>query len=146
MKRQTRAVETLPCKLTTEELLQKGVAIADAHAKMAELEKELDGIKKHFKAEIETCEKDIQKLGTQLQTGKEYREVECSITYDFDDKKIKTYIRKDTGEIVHEYPVSESDLQEELRFREELEAAKEEQAEEENAETPEEPVLPSPEE
>jgi hypothetical protein len=126
VKRPVRAVETLPCKLTTDELLQKGVAIADAHAKMAELEKGLDGIKKHFKAEIETCEKDIQKLGTQLQTGKEYRDVECSITYDFDDKKIKTYTRNDTGEVVHEYPISETDLQEELKFREEVERAKNE--------------------
>lgn len=136
MQRQTRSVDPLPCKLTVEELIQKGVELCDMHTKAEQLEKEFDGIKKHYKSQIEDAEKKVLEMRDQIQTRREYRQVECSIAYDFDDKKKKVYYRNDTGEIVREVPISEHELQEELKLREEAESEKED-----NAEAPEEPVV-----
>jgi len=120
--RPTRSVETIPCKLTVKEIIAKSQEQQSHLAKINELEKEAKGMAKYYKGEIEKAEKSVIFLSDQISTGREYREVECSITYDFDSKKEKVYRRVDTGETVRVVPISEFELQEELNFRAEEEA------------------------
>ena len=74
-------------------------------------------VAKRYKSEIETCKAEVARLRDQISTGKEYKDVECMIQYDFEVKKEKVYIRKDTGEMVRMIPLTERELQEELDLR-----------------------------
>lgn len=111
MQRPVRSVEVLACVLTNEEKIKKSQEMCNAHQKIDELELDLEGIKKRFKSDIEGNEKIVLELRQQISTGKEYREVECSIVWEFDKKK-KIYVRNDTAETVREVPISEHELQE----------------------------------
>jgi hypothetical protein len=111
MQRPVRSVEVLPCILTDEEKITKAQEMCNAHQKIDELELDLEGIKKQFKSDIEKLEKVALDLRQQVSTGKQYKDVECSIVWDFDEKK-KVYVRNDTGEVVRETPISEHELQE----------------------------------
>jgi hypothetical protein len=127
--RPVRSVEVLPCILTDDEKIAKSQEMCSALSKVDSLELDLEGIKKRYKSDMETYEKIALDLRQQVSTGKQYKEVECSIVWDFDKKK-KIYVRNDTGEVVHDVPISEYELQEynsELAAEEERLAAEKEE-------------------
>lgn len=101
--RPTRTVETLGCKLTNDELLEKGDRLSNI---LTEIENRL-------------AEKNI--LKDQVLSKKEYREVECSIEYDW-EKKVKRVIRTDNYVVVREAPINEFEIQEYMKELEENES------------------------
>jgi len=56
-------------------------------------------------------------IGHKLTSGKEYREVECLIEYDWKEKA-RRWIRKDTGEEAKQDIIPEDLLQEEMELQE----------------------------
>ncbi len=91
--------QTLPVRLTTEEKLQRGTALAKALQDCGALESDFAEIKSKFKARIETAELEVSKLGAIVRAGEEFREVAVEDVSDFERSVIST-MRLDTGEVV----------------------------------------------
>jgi ribosomal protein S28E/S33 len=115
----------LPCVLTDEEKIKYGLEQSEALQKMAECE----NLKKQFdtqiKADIEKHEARAHEIGHKLTSGKEFRQVECRIVRNWEEKT-RVWIRTDTGEIAQQDIIPEHELQEELELQEKK--TKEEQA------------------
>jgi hypothetical protein len=103
---------TVQCVLTDEEKAQCASQLAQAVSDKKQKEGEMETFRSQNKAEVTAAETKINLFAEKVNTGREFRSIECSIEYDF-DKKIKTWFRKDTGEIVKDDIISESELQEE---------------------------------
>lgn len=111
-KQQPRKV-SLACKLTDAQKLQysKGLAAAIAQRRSAE-----DNMKSHqtqLKAEIAGQEAQINLLSEKINSGHEYREVDCVFDYNW-KAKVKSLVRLDTGETVREAPIDDAELQQHL--------------------------------
>lgn len=124
--REDRVVELLSCKLSIEEVIEKADRQNSALARIAELEGELDGLKKHYNSEIKKSEAEVEVLRDQISARREMREVECIVSFDFETTKKKTKVRTDTGEVVCVSPILPSELQEELELKGRIEAEEKE--------------------
>ncbi len=120
MSRKEREVLTLSCKLNQKELREKSIEHADKLNEIDQLNKEMDDYKKGVKGQIAKLESEENILRDQVASGRVYRPVECTIFWDWEKKK-KTWRRTDTNEFVKEEPVTEYELQEEMKLREEQE-------------------------
>ena len=110
---QNKTTLHLECILTDTEKLNYSKEMAEAVGLRVRAEDGLKSASTQFKAQIAGHEAKINLLAEKLSTGREYREVECDVVKDF-KKKIKNYIRKDTGAVARTDELSESDLQTEL--------------------------------
>ncbi|EIP99353.1 hypothetical protein OpiT1DRAFT_03867 [Opitutaceae bacterium TAV1] len=91
-----------PCRvnLTHTELLEIGKQSADDRFKMHQLEDELDGIKKTYKARIEALDTACDLAAEKQKCGYEMRDTLCIWHYDIPTKGKKTLRRADTSEDV----------------------------------------------
>lgn len=105
----------LECTLTDQEKLAYSKTLSENVSKKARSEESLKSFQTQIKAEITSCEAQINLLAEKLNTGKEYRMVECEIRYDFKMKE-KKWIRTDTGEVAKQEVISEEELQEEMEL------------------------------
>jgi hypothetical protein len=103
----------LECKLTEAELKESGKKLADAIQKKTEVEARVESFKTQAKGEIAEIDATIGKMSALVNNEKEFRNVECEITWDF-KKGLKSFIRKDTGEIAKTEKISEEERQREL--------------------------------
>lgn len=126
--RLTKETRTLECILTDAEKLKYGAEMAELHYKKSRAEDQLKSIQSAIKADIAAHEAKINDLSQKISTGREYREVQCAIVYDW-DRKVKSSIRNDTGEIAHEDIIPDRELQEEMDLRK-LEEAKQDAGQE----------------
>jgi len=110
--RQKKDTLTLKCILTDGERLIYGAEQSAANSRRHRLEDELKSFKKQKDSEIAQCETVENLNAERVNNGYEFRPVACEIQYDF-DRKIKIWIRIDTGEIAKEDVISEEELQEE---------------------------------
>jgi len=110
--RQTKETLSLKCVLTDEEKLKYGAEQSAANAKRHRLEDELKSFKKQKDYEIAQCETSENLNAERVNNGYEYRQIACTINYDF-ARKVKEWVRSDTGEIAKEDIISEDELQEE---------------------------------
>lgn len=67
-----------------------------------------------WKAKISSEENHVNSVANKVGSGYEYRDIECTVTYDDPVAGDKTQRRNDTGEIVKIMPMDESEKQEEL--------------------------------
>ena len=111
--RKTKENLHLECILTDSEKLDYSKTLSENVSKRARAEEHLKSFQTQIRAEITACDATINMLAEKLNTGKEYRMVECEIKYDF-EKKERTWTRKDTGEIAQQDIIPEKELQEEL--------------------------------
>jgi hypothetical protein len=95
--RQTKDTLLLSCILSDSEKIVYGLAQAEALQKMEEAENRKKEFDSQIKADIERYEARAHEIGHKLTSGKEYRDVECTIEYDWKEKT-RRWIRKDTGE------------------------------------------------
>jgi hypothetical protein len=123
MARLKKDVRPLECILTNEEKLKYSFEMAEYLAKKTAAEARKKSFTAQIGSELAECEEHLSLLGNKIRTGREFRDVECSITYDW-DRKVKTWTRNDTNEIVKEDIITEHELQEEA----ELNAKKESNA------------------
>jgi len=108
----------LPCVLTNDEKLSYGLEMATETQRVVECEGRKQSFNSSIKAEIETHEARAHEIGNKLTSGKEYRDVECKIERNWEEKT-RRWIRLDTGEIAKEDIIPEHELQEELELNEE---------------------------
>ena len=111
--RPTKAVLPIECVLSNEDKLNYSRDLANAISKMKRAQDRSKSFSAQIKAEIQAYDATINLLSEKINAGKEFRDVECRIEYDW-DKKTKSWFRIDTGEIVAEDIITEKELQEEL--------------------------------
>lgn len=128
-------VEELPCPLTDEETLEMSSKLAGLHQQKLEVEGKKKEAVNDFGVRIKKIDAEVHLLSNNIYSGKETRNVECRMDYDWPAGK-KTLVRLDTGEVVREEVISDFERQQHMEFveRENGKAAKEDWPEEEVAE------------
>ena len=121
-KQQPRKV-SLACKLTDTEKLQYSKSLAAAIAQKRGAEDNMKSHQTQLKAEIAGQEATINLLSEKINSGHEYREVDCVFEYNW-KAKVKTLVRLDTGETVREVPIDDAEMQQRLDVDGEQEAGK----------------------
>jgi hypothetical protein len=116
---------SLECVLTDDEKLACSKLQNEAINQKSQAENELKSFSAQKKAEIAGADAIIALYYQKLSTGKEYRPIKCKVNYDF-EKKIREWVRLDTGEICKQDIIPEEDIQEEI----ELQAKEQEKANE----------------
>jgi hypothetical protein len=114
--RKTKETLTLECILTEKQRMDYAKEMALNYNKKTAAENQLKAFKSSMNDIIDGCDAKISELNRKVDTGKEYREVNCEIDYDF-DKKTKTWTRTDTKEICKDDIITEYELQEEMNFQ-----------------------------
>lgn len=103
-------IKYLPCDLTADELLEKGRSLAERHAEIADIRRQMKEKSSEFKEQISEIEGDISTLTKEIRSRAEHREVIVVEKFDFAEKRV-AQVRKDTGEQVYSRPMSEDELQ-----------------------------------
>jgi hypothetical protein len=89
--------------------LMKAMNDLDAEARRFESEKAV------HKQNVEICNAEIQKLRTAIDTRQEWRELQCSLEYDF-QRGMVNVIRPDTFEPIKTRSMTKEELQKALPF------------------------------
>lgn len=108
---------TLKCVLTDAELQTKGAQLADAIDEGARIEEEFAEVKNGFKGRIDGAKGRAAALASTVRAQAEYRSVKCQRIYMFDEGVVSE-IRTDTGEIIGERMMTDSDRQQYLPLEE----------------------------
>ena len=103
----------LECTLTDKERLAYSKLLAEEISAKKRAEDELERFRKQQNATISGNDAQINLLSEKLNTGREFRDVECTIELNF-ATNTATITRNDTGELVKERPLKESERQESL--------------------------------
>jgi hypothetical protein len=111
--RKTKDNLVLECVLTDKEKLDYSKTLSEKITEKQRLEESLKSVQTQMKADITSCEGTINSIADKINTGKEYRHVECEIKYDF-KKGMKRWIRIDTGKEAKVETIREDELQEEF--------------------------------
>lgn len=110
---ETWGKELLPCKLTTHELLEKGLDLEAALARRDEIEWERKKAADAFKEQLDDQAGKIRELRKCIRTREEERAVTIRITLDYRrGQVIRT--REDTGEILSERAMTATERQQEM--------------------------------
>lgn len=105
--------QTLRCKMNAEELAIRAKELSEKLVQKTGLENELAVVSTKFKTDIKLLESSVRLLADKVHTGYEDRLVDVSIEYDF-DKGVKSFVRKDTGEIFKTDAITAADRQQEF--------------------------------
>ena len=108
-KEKFRAEDLLDCKLTVEELNEKGERLASLNQDAASLEGEAKTKASEFKAKINSCTAEITTLALIISKKSERRNVKCEIKFNTPIDGQKTFIRLDTGEIIRTCLMSDTE-------------------------------------
>jgi hypothetical protein len=100
-------------KLSDEEKMATTMEIVNLLDAISQVEDDLKSYQTEKKAEIAKCEAIVNIARTKISRGKETKWVNVKLLRDFDKKK-KSYIALDTGEIVKVLSMTEDDMQMEL--------------------------------
>lgn len=88
----------LECILSDQEKLVYSKDLGENITLKSRSEEALKSFQTQKKAEISGHEAKINLLADKINTGREYREVECDLKFDWEEKT-KSWVRKDTGEV-----------------------------------------------
>lgn len=113
---------SLKCKFTEPEILALGRELAEKNELASQLNAEKKRFVKEFDAKVAEAEAQIQLASGKIQSGYEYRSVECSETLGEPDENRKTVRRLDLNEIVEVRELSAEERQRALDFEKEGEA------------------------
>lgn len=108
-------LKTLPVRLTGEEMIAASKELTKCLNDLDQAESKLENFKKMQKAETGKIESQIQIERVKIQTGEDFREVECMVDISVKDHT-KTVTRMDTGEIINTSKLNNDDLQYQLDF------------------------------
>ncbi len=106
----------LSCILTDPERIKYSQQLAEAIQERGREEDDLKSYKSSAKFRQDSIDGRVNDLTTKISTGKEFRDVECEIVWDF-KKREKTWKRKDAKEVVRTARITDEELQEEIRFQ-----------------------------
>lgn len=107
--------KSLPCVLTQEEIINKAKEMTEQMGVLCDLENRKKEAMSDFLAKQKSCEANINSSRQIVYSGKEYRNIECYLEFDF-EKNIKQLIRTDTGEIYETQTISSEEKQEHLEL------------------------------
>lgn len=110
----------LPCKLTNDERLERGVQLAEVGEKIGNEEKRQVDVKAEMKARMTGLESESARLGTIVRRNEEYRDVLVQEIYDYERGTV-VQVRTDTGEQIAKREMTTSERQEVLPFKDEKE-------------------------
>lgn len=113
-KRRT-TTETLSCVLTDDELRERGEQLAKAIEDIATEQKNQESIKAEMKSSIATLEARRDALAAQVRRKAELRQVEVEEVTDYVSGRFSRS-RLDTGEVIHERPLTNDERQASLEF------------------------------
>ncbi len=109
--------ESLPVRLTEEEIIARGAEMADAEAKLDAAERGLDeqiesarAGRKIAEERIAEARREVRRLGKIVREGREDRLVDVTEQLDVAASAVHT-VRLDTGEIVRTRSMNEADRQ-----------------------------------
>lgn len=125
--------EYLKCDFTDSEIAEAAKELARANSRKASIEQQKKDVDAQLKSEIVAQETIIGRLAAQINTGSEYRNVECRVELDTPEAGKKRTIRLDTGEEVSVKAMTDTDRQMVLDLQGKAEAA---EAEEKKAKEP----------
>lgn len=103
----------LRCKLTQEELLDRGQSLAYHLSDVAAIEADLASYKSSCKGRLDMANAKVQQYQQQVAEQAEWRDVECRDEYDYTTRTVIS-VRLDTGETLGIRPMTEDELQGEL--------------------------------
>ncbi len=129
--------ELLRCELTDSEMADAARELARSNQRCASIEQQKKEVDSQLKAEIEAEKTKIARISSLINTGSEYRNIECRVDLDLPDPGKKTTYRLDTGEEVSVKNMTDADRQMALDLREKADA-------EDAAKHPEPIVTPPP--
>jgi hypothetical protein len=115
MARKEKDTLDLECILTDPETLKYSRELAENLSRLNQLDAREESFKTQLKADRAEVELKVASYSEKIKAGKEYRQVECQIVYDWKAGK-RYWYRNDTGEQVRESKISEEDLQEHLKL------------------------------
>ena len=104
---------SLRVELKPEEIAESADRAAQMIADRDSKDEEQKAQAKHAKAIIEGLEGEIRRLSNEVRTKATYRDVECDRIFDLRTKTL-TEKRTDTGEVLFERPLTETECQREL--------------------------------
>lgn len=110
----------LEVDLTKDEKIEIGKELAELHLAVVGLELERGDLKEQIKdidAKIKINEGDMDILFKKIGSGKEEREVECTVLIDY-EKREKVVTRNDTGMEVERRPITDQEAQTTLEYEE----------------------------
>ena len=110
----------LEVDLTKDEKIEIGKELAELHLAVVGLELEKGDLKEQIKdidAKIKINEGDMDILFKKIGSGKEEREVECTVLIDY-EKREKVVTRNDTGMEVERRPITDQEAQTTLEYEE----------------------------
>lgn len=116
-----KSKRTLQCKFAPAELLQLGKDLAERTKLYSQTEAEKKQVTKQFDAKLAEIEAQIQQLSNNLQSGYEYRSVDCTETVGEPEENRKTVRRLDTNEVVEVRELTNDEKQRKLEFEKEQE-------------------------
>ena len=108
-----KVVKELRCKLTDEELLERGQALARALEQRQKREADGKAFAANVKSDIEQYKKEGLRLTSHIAEKSEWRKVECDEVHDFEAGTVSV-VRLDTGEVVSERRMWDEERQEDL--------------------------------
>lgn len=99
----------LECLLSDAEKLTYSKDLGEQITLKTRSEEALKSFSTQKNAEITGHEAKINLLADKINTGREYREVECEIKFDWEEKT-KSWVRKDTGEVAKVENMTEDEI------------------------------------
>jgi adenine-specific DNA methylase len=102
--------ENLKTKLSPEELAEYAKTLSEKYIENVQLEADKKGVVAEYKAKIDVILGQMGLLSQKVSTQQEWRDVDCHWGYNWDTDK-KVLIRQDTGEVVREDKITQSDRQ-----------------------------------
>lgn len=104
-----------PVDLTRDELLEAGEDLASAQSHLDATHAELKAVKSEYKGRLDEIASRIGRLTSKIGSKSEVRDVACVHTSDFTNGRI-IITRTDTGKILEDRPMTESEKQTEIQF------------------------------
>lgn len=100
----------LPCKLSHDEVENKGKALAHAYDEYCRIEEQKKAQNSVFKEQLDAARDEMGVLRTLIKTGYEARVVTCVWVYEWSAGK-RAMVRQDTGQVVDEQAIPAEELQ-----------------------------------
>ena len=115
---QERAIRTLRCPLTPEELAETAQKMAEAEIEAQHSRDELSAVGADLRTHIKRLVADVHSYALRLQDGYEDRPIDCEITRNLSTMRMIT-VRLDTGEKIDDVPIPPDEVQTMLEIAQE---------------------------
>jgi hypothetical protein len=113
-----RYTEYLKYEFSDAEITDAAKELARAAQQRASLEQRKKEVDSQLKADIEAQNSIVGRLSSYINTGYEYRDIDCRIELDMPEPGKKRIVRVDNGEEVKVVPMTDADKQTSLDLQE----------------------------